>query len=110
MKIIQASMTSRHHMQFISEHNPAWAVVPGLSLSTWPDEDEAIVYLSETGDVHWLSGTARAVMECLQRQDSMSEAELYQSLSAVAAYDKHDLSEHCIPYLRSLGLICQVSL
>lgn len=89
-------------------HDTRWATVDGLTLSVWPDEDEAIVYLAQSGDMHWLSGAARLVLESLACGRGLTEQQIYHTLSQSMECDKDDVAEHCIPYLHSLGLICQV--
>ena len=89
-------------------HDTRWATVDGLTLSVWPDEDEAIVYLRESGDMHWLSGTARLILESLATGLVLTERQIHSAITEFMECDKDDVAEHCIPYLCSLGLICQV--
>lgn len=83
-----------------------WAAFPDLKLTTWPGEQEAIVYLSHSGDVHWLSGPARYVVEVLADQ-KLSASEIHYSISSFVQCDPEDVAGHYIPYLNSLGLIRQ---
>ncbi|WP_439136403.1 hypothetical protein [Pseudomaricurvus sp.] len=78
-------------------------------MTTWRGEEEAIAYLSDSGDVHWLSGPARYVIEALQKEQKLSSREIHQEVSAYILCDTDDVSGHYIPYLHSLGLIRQVS-
>lgn len=87
----------------------AWTTLPELKLTTWPGEQEAIVYLSCSGDVHWLSGPARFVVEVLEGK-TLSVVEIHQAISGSVRCDQGDVSGHYIPYLHSLGLIHQIPL
>lgn len=91
------------------KRHPRWVAVDGLTLSTWPDEDEAIAYLSDSGDMHWLSGPARLVIEFLCDRHGLTELQIHHTLTQFLECDKDDVAEHYIPYLCSLGLICQVT-
>lgn len=101
-------MTNCSETSIRANSDPHWTVVEGLTLSTWPDEDEAIVYLKASGDMHWLSGAARSVIESLQEGKCLTEQQIYHTITQSIACDRDDVAEHCIPYLCSLGLICQV--
>lgn len=90
------------------DEDPRWTLAQGLTLTTWPEEDEAIVYLSGSGDMHWLSGAARLVIESLIDGNRLTDQQIHYTVTKSMECDKDDVAEYYIPYLCSLGLICQV--
>lgn len=91
------------------DEDPRWALAPCLILTTWRDEEEAIAYLSDSGDMHWLSGAARLVIESLVDGNHLTDQQIHHTVTQSMRCGKDDVAEYYIPYLCSLGLICQVN-
>lgn len=101
-------MTDRSDASVGSDGESCWSVAEGLTLSTWPEEDEAIAYFRASGDMHWLSGAARLVIESLLEGACLTGQQIHYTITQSMECDKDDVAEHYIPYLHSLGLIFQV--
>ncbi|GAB3100132.1 hypothetical protein G8770_03990 [Aestuariicella hydrocarbonica] len=79
---------------------------PNLILSIWPDDDEGIGYLKDSGDIHLLSSQAKRILETLVEKP-LTAAQIYEEMDDSIGRKTDQTFNNCIPHLINLGLICQ---